>query len=60
MRQKPNPTTDMVNSALLGGVATALVLLFSDLTGARLPWWLATMVGALIGSAVGYVVRPVR
>lgn len=60
MRQKQDPTTVMVSSALLGGVATAFVLLFSDLTGAPLPWWVATMVGALIGSVVGYVVRPVR
>jgi len=60
MRRKPPAPTVMVSSALLGGVATAFVLLFSDLTGARLPLSLAGMVGALIGSVVGYVVWRVR
>ncbi len=60
MRHKQDSAIVMVSSALLGALATAFVLLFSDLTGVQLPWWVATMVGALIGSVVGYVVRPVR
>jgi len=60
MRRKQEPATGLVTSAVLGGVATALVVLFSDLTGARLPWAVATMVGALIGSVLGYVVWRVK
>jgi hypothetical protein len=43
MRHKPDTATVVVSNALLGGVATAFVLLFSDLTGARLPWLVATV-----------------
>ena len=56
MRRKQEPATGLVTSALLGGVATALVVVFSDLTGARLPWPAAIMVGAVIGSVLGLLI----
>jgi hypothetical protein len=58
MRRGQHFAAVLVSSALLGGVATALVLLFSELTGAHLPWSVASVAGALIGSVVGHLVWP--
>ena len=56
MRRNHEPATALVTSALLGGVATALVVGFSDLIGARLPWPAAIMVGAVVGSVLGFLI----
>jgi hypothetical protein len=47
---------ELINSALLAGVATMLIVIISPLTGARLPGWAASVLGTLIGSVVSYVI----
>ena len=46
----------IVNSGLLAGVATMLILVFSALTGAGFRWYTASFLGAIIGAFVSYFV----
>jgi hypothetical protein len=54
MRRRNNFLFGVVNSTLLGGVATVMTMLCSTLTGAGLRWYTASVLGGIIGSFVSY------
>jgi len=56
MKRRQNVLFGIISSALLAGLATVLILIFSALTGARIPGWVVSGLGALIGTVVGYFV----
>jgi hypothetical protein len=50
--RKSDRLTSLVNSVLLGSVATALTVFFSSLTAANLPIPVAVLFGGTIGSVI--------
>ena len=56
MRRRNKLLFGLINSGLLGGLATMLILLFSTITGAGFRWYTASFLGAILGAFVSYLV----